>query len=101
MRFLAVPLLAFTLAAAPEDASRKVFESASRALAANDLPAAERGFQQVLKSQPGHVGALGNLGVVYSRMGRYADAAAVYRRGLKAAPADPLLNLNIALALKI
>jgi tetratricopeptide (TPR) repeat protein len=98
MRFLVVPLLALMLAAAPEDASRKAFEVASRALTSNDLPAAERGFQQVLKLQPGHVGALGNLGVVYSRMGRYADAVSVYRRALKAAPSDPLLNLNIALA---
>jgi tetratricopeptide (TPR) repeat protein len=98
MRFLAVPLLALVLAAAPEDASRKAFEDASRALASNDLPAAERGFQQVLKLQRGHPGALGNLGVVYSRMGRYADAVSVYRQVLKTAPADPLLNLNIALA---
>ena len=98
MRFLVVPLLALTLAAAPEDLSRKAFADASRALNSNDLPAAERGFQQVLKLQPGHVGALGNLGVVYSRMGRYADAVSVYRRALKQAPADPLLNLNIALA---
>ena len=31
-------------------------------------------------------------------MGRFTDAGAVYRRALKVAPADPLLNLNIALA---
>jgi tetratricopeptide (TPR) repeat protein len=35
---------------------------------------------------------------VYSRMGRYADAVSAYARALKTAPADPLLNLNIALA---
>ena len=98
MRFLVVPLLALGLAAAPEDAGRKTFEDAARALRSNDLSSAERGFQQVLRLQPGHLGALGNLGVVYSRMGRYADAVGVYSRALKAAPADPLLNLNLALA---
>lgn len=98
MRSLPVLLLALGLAAAPGDAPRQAFDAAARALTANDLPGAERGFQQVLKLQPNHVGALGNLGVVYSRMGRYADAVSVYQRALKAAPADPLLNLNIALA---
>jgi tetratricopeptide (TPR) repeat protein len=98
MRFLLVPLLALQLAAAPGDPARQAFDAAAKALASNDLPTAESGFRQVLKLQPGHIGALGNLGVVYSRMGRYADAVSAYQRALKAAPADPLLNLNVALA---
>jgi tetratricopeptide (TPR) repeat protein len=98
MRFLAVPLLAISLAAAPGDSVRNLFESAAHALSVNDLSTAERGFQQVLSQQPHHVGALGNLGVVYSRLGRFADAVAVYRQGLKIAPGDPQLNLNLGLA---
>lgn len=99
MHLLVVPLLALGLAAAPgDDPARQAFESAARALASNDLASAERGFHEVLKHNPNHIGALGNLGVVYSRMGRFADAVRVYRQALKAAPTDPLLNLNLGLA---
>jgi tetratricopeptide (TPR) repeat protein len=98
MRYFAVPLLAFGLAAAPADPAREAFESAARALSAGNYTAAERGFRQVLKLKPNHTGALGNLGVVYSRSGRFADAAEVYRRALKLTPSDPQLNLNLGLA---
>ncbi len=74
------------------------FQRAVQALAKGDLVAAERGFQRVLKAQPNHVGALGNLGVVYSRMQRVPDAIAVYRRALKLAPDEPGLLLNLGLA---
>ncbi|MEO0108483.1 MAG: tetratricopeptide repeat protein, partial [candidate division WOR-3 bacterium] len=57
-------------------------------LASGDLAAAERGFLSVLKAQPNHVGALGNLGVVYSRMDRAADAITVYQRALKLSAND-------------
>jgi tetratricopeptide (TPR) repeat protein len=98
MRFLLAPLVAISLAAAPGDPAREAFDGAVRSLSANDLSAAEHGFRQVLKHQPNHVGALGNLAVVYSRMGRFADAVRIGRRALKIAPADPQLNLNIGLA---
>jgi len=98
MYFFSVPLLALGLAAAPDDAVRQIFESAARALSASDFPAAERGFQQVLLERPNHLGALGNLGVVYSRLQRFADAVRVYRQALKIAPADLQLNLNLGLA---
>lgn len=98
MKFLVAPLLAITLAAAPEISPRAQFESAVAALGRGDFQSAENGFQAVLRAEPGHIGALGNLGVVYSRMGRTTDAIAVYRRALKLAPNDPLLNLNLALA---
>lgn len=44
------------------------------------------------------MGALGNLGVVYSRTHRYADAVAVYQQALRQAPADFGLRLNLGLA---
>jgi cytochrome c-type biogenesis protein CcmH/NrfG len=98
MRFLAGPLLALALAGVPEDAIRETFESAVRALSRNDLAAAQRGFENVLEQRPNHVGALGNLGVVYSRLERFADAVRVYQQALHVAPADPQLNLNLGLA---
>ncbi|HZQ70926.1 MAG TPA: tetratricopeptide repeat protein [Terriglobales bacterium] len=51
--------------------SKQVFDRSSQALRDGDYAAAERGFQQVLRSDPKNIGALGNLGVVYSRIRRY------------------------------
>ena len=93
------PLLAVLLSgAAYGEDPRLRFESASRALASGDLATAEQGFLAVLESEPKSIGALGNLGVVYSRMGKTTDAIRVYRSALKLAPKDPLLNLNLGLA---
>ena len=50
------------------DPIEAVFEKAVAALAAQDYVAAERGFVTVLKTKPDNVGALGNLGVVYTRL---------------------------------
>ena len=77
--------------------ARTLFTNAEQALRSNDLAAAERGFREFLELQPSHVGALGNLGVVYSRMGRYQDAVFAYERGLKLAPKSANLNLNLGL----
>ncbi len=74
-----------------------VFQRAVAALSASDYAAAEAGFQQVLKAAPANVGALGNLGVVYSRTSRPDKAIAVYRRALRIAPQDQALMLNLGL----
>jgi tetratricopeptide (TPR) repeat protein len=44
------------------------------------------------------VGALGNLGVVYSRTHRYVQAVDVYQRALQIAPGDAQLETNLGLA---
>lgn len=75
-----------------------MFQKAAAALAAADYAGAEQGFQAVLKLEPGNVGALGNLGVVYSRTHRYAHAIDVYKRALGIAPGDKALETNLALA---
>ncbi len=74
------------------------FQKAVSALASQDYEAAERGFHSVLKVQPANVGALGNLGVVYSRTHRYSEAIEVYRRALRVAPGDKALETNLGLA---
>lgn len=74
-----------------------VFQKAVAALSSGDYAAAEAGFQQVLKSAPAHVGALGNLGVVYSRTSRPDKAIAVYRKALAIVPHDSALMLNLGL----
>lgn len=79
------------------DPAKTVFDRAVQALVAKDYPAAERGFESVLREQPGHIGALGNLGIVYSRTGRADKAVAVYRRALKISPDDQAILLNFGL----
>lgn len=95
-----VVLLLFTSAPSSEgaDALEATFNNAATALSRGDLSSAEQGFQSVLKAQPSNIGALGNLGVIYSRMGRTRDAVGVYRRALKLAPNQPGLLLNLGLA---
>jgi tetratricopeptide (TPR) repeat protein len=80
------------------DPSQVAFEKAVAALAGRDYAAAEHGFQTVLRTKPNHVGALGNLGVVYSRTHRYAKAIEVYQRALRLGPGDAGLLLNLGLA---
>ena len=73
-RGLGIALVVATRLLGGADSLEIVFREATQALAAGDLAAAERGFQRVLKARPDHVGALGNLGVVYSRMDRVTEA---------------------------
>ena len=61
-------------------------------------PEAEQGLSTVLTADPANVGALGNLGVLYSRTHRLADAINVDQRALKLDPNDPSLLLNLGLA---
>jgi len=74
------------------------FKDAAAALRDGNLPEAEKGFQRVLELEPDNIGALGNLGVTYARMERYADAIAVYRRAQKLSPNEPGILLNLAIA---
>jgi tetratricopeptide (TPR) repeat protein len=80
------------------DQPQAVFEKATAALAARDYAAAERGFRAVLQAEPGNIGALGNLGVVYSRTHHYVQAIGVYKRALRLAPGDAQLETNLGLA---
>src|SRR5579885_816578 len=79
------------------DQAKIVFDQAVQALVSGDYPAAERKFQLVLREKPNHVGALGNLGIVYSRTGRSERAIAVYERALKISPDDRAILLNLGL----
>ena len=80
------------------DQPQTIFENATSALAAQDYARAERGFRAVLQAEPGNVGALGNLGVVYSRTHHYVQAVDAYERALRIAPGDAQLETNLGLA---
>lgn len=76
----------------------QTFNAAAQALRAGDLEKAAAGFQEVLRGDPRSIPALGNLGVVYSRQDRPAEAVKVYRQALRLAPNEPGLLLNLGLA---
>ena len=80
------------------DSNEQIFARAEAALKAGDYAVAESGFRQVLRKNPSNLGALGNLGVVYSRTHRFAEAIAVYKQGLRASPRDQGILLNLGLA---
>ena len=51
-----------------------------------------------MKLEPRNIGALGNLGVLYSRTHRYTRAIDTYQTALKLAPGDPAVLTNLGLA---
>ena len=95
--YLALIVGGCALAQAAESAE-VIFRRAAAALASEDYVAAEQGFQAVLKLEPRNVGAMGNLGVVYSRTRRFSKAIDVYRRALRIAPGEKFLSINLGLA---
>jgi tetratricopeptide (TPR) repeat protein len=78
--------------------NQKQFERASEALKSGDYATAESGFRKVLDADPHNLGALGNLGVVYSHTHRYAKAIEVYKRALRMSPRDQGVLLDLGLA---
>lgn len=97
MRFAAcLCLCGFFLCSAQP--AKVVFERAAQALAAGDYAAAERGFDSVIHQEPRNAGALGNLGIIYSRTNRPAEAIAAYKRALQISPDDKAILLNLGLA---
>jgi len=92
-------LIVFGCAAARgSESAAVIFQKGAAALAAEDYPTAEGSFQAVLKLEPRNVGAMGNLGVVYSRSRRFSEAISIYKRALRIAPADKFIATNLGLA---
>jgi len=61
-------------------------KSLFRTVDAGDLPKAEAGFLDILKSNPNNADALGGMGVVRLRQQRYDDATAYFDRARAASP---------------
>src|ERR1700685_629008 len=80
------------------DTAKQTFESATQALNAGDYPAAEAGFNKVLKLDPRNVSALANLGVLYAKTHRYGKAIDVYQRALHISPRLREIQLHLGLA---
>jgi tetratricopeptide (TPR) repeat protein len=81
------------------DTPAQLFDRAVRAINSGDNATAEAALNQLLKSSPDHLGALQNLGLVYSRTGRLDQAIATYRRALVLDPAHRSVLTNLGLAL--
>jgi tetratricopeptide (TPR) repeat protein len=65
---------------------------------AGSLHVAEVEWQAAVQKNPRDAGALASLGVVYSREGRYSDAARTYKKALALDPNLPGIQLNLGLA---
>lgn len=89
-------VLAFGALAA--ETAEAIFRNAVAALASQDYKSAEQGFMAVLKAEPRNIGAMGNLGVIYSRTRRFAQAVDIYQRALRLAPGEKFLSANLGLA---
>jgi Flp pilus assembly protein TadD len=95
MLFLALALILYQ---GQTVSTETIFNQATRALTAGDYAAAESSFREVLRREPNNLGALGNLGVLYSRQNLPAKAVEIYQRALKLMPGEPGLRLNLGLA---
>jgi tetratricopeptide (TPR) repeat protein len=78
--------------------AQTLFDRAVRELNSSDYSSAEKDFLQVLSDSPRHAGALQNLGLVYSRTGRFDRAIDCYRKAVDLRPGDPGLLLDLAIA---
>jgi tetratricopeptide (TPR) repeat protein len=78
--------------------AREHFERAQAAQRAGENETAEREYLAFLKLAPKSAEAYSNLGVIYARQSRFADAIQAYARALEFNPAltPILLNLGIA-----
>jgi Flp pilus assembly protein TadD len=95
----AVSVLQSAPAAAHNDADLQ-FELGLSCNAADDVEGAMRAYRQSLASEPDHLGALVNLGLVYlSQIGDADQAEALFARACKAHPQAVAAQANYGLAL--
>ena len=59
-----------------------------------DLPKAEENFRRAIKTDPDRYEGYLNLGLTLRRQGKFADAAGIYKEGLRMSP-HPDLHLNL------
>jgi len=62
----------------------------------NNLPAAETAFKQLVTIAPNEALGFANLGLVYIRMGKYAEAEKELNKALEIEPHDPEIQLNLS-----
>lgn len=66
---------------------------------AGDREGAAAAYLELLKTQPSHIAARSNLGVVLAQLGRYQEAIEAYRAALAVDPTQQKVRLNLGIAL--
>lgn len=95
----APPTTVQTSPPAPTDAEvESIYIRAVQLHQAGDLEGALREYQAFLAERPERVDARSNLGVIYSRLGRYADAIEAYQRALALDGRNQSIRFNLAVA---
>ncbi len=72
--------------------------SADRALADGRLGEAQSLYESCIQSDPSRFETLSNLGIVYTRLGKFTDAVRVYGQALKLNPDNVAVRINLGLA---
>jgi len=105
MRFVLAAVIALTIVApvvrAQEDVpevARTLMEDAERAREANRIDDAVAKYRRVIEVAPSLASAYVNLGALYFKQGKVAEAYDTFVRGAAAAPADRTLLSNAAAA---
>jgi tetratricopeptide (TPR) repeat protein len=75
-----------------------LFERAVALQDAGQLDAAAETYRAFLEQHPRNVEAWSNLGVVYSRLGRFNEAIAAYQQALSFSHLNTPVRMNLALA---
>lgn len=96
--FISTTVLALVSYQGQTVSTEQIFAEAAGHLQSGQYALAEAGFAKVLSREPSNLGALGNLGVIYSRQNRPQKAVETYRRALRLVPHEPGLLLNLGLA---
>ena len=79
-------------------AQADLFQQGNQLLQRGQLAGAEHAYRTHLKTHPGHVEALANLGAVLSRREEFGEAVVQYRKALQLRPTLAPLHLNLGLA---
>jgi tetratricopeptide (TPR) repeat protein len=105
MRFVLAAVIALTIVApiarAQEDVpevARSLMEDAERARESNRIDDAVAKYRRVIEVAPSLASAYVNLGALYFKQGKVAEAYDTFVRGAAAAPADRTLLFNAAAA---
>src|SRR5215210_4343503 len=95
---IALLLSLFFAAQDTPEIARSLMEEADRARQANRLDDAVARYKRVIAVAPEVASAYANLGAVYYRQNKIAEAYDVFARGVERAPADKTLLMNAAAA---
>jgi protein O-GlcNAc transferase len=84
----------------PQFSDNRRFDLAISQLQAQDFAGAEKNLLKVLKTQPGHVGALNTLAILLARNGRHAQAEKYFLKAIQVYPSSDATFYNYGITLR-